>query len=110
MSAPAKAPDFMIPAKQLPRAIAFSPRFVDPLSGSILIVTKGRDSTGPAQSPTTVQTPAPAAMARALFPARCCDTVAGLRHKLFCLNRLAGQGFLPLEDAFSPLSVRKVLP
>jgi len=41
MSAAAKAPDFMIPAKQLPRAIAFSPRFVDPLSGSIFIVIKG---------------------------------------------------------------------
>src|SRR6478735_3244529 len=31
----------MIPAKKLPRAIAFSPRFVDPLSGSIFIVIKG---------------------------------------------------------------------
>ena len=28
----------------------------------------------------------------------------------FLLNRLAGQAFLPLEDAFSPLADRKVLP
>src|SRR4029079_2197432 len=100
----------MMPAKQLPRAIAFSPRFVDPLSGSIFIVIKGQDSTGPAQSPTTVQTLDPAAIEKSLFPASCWDTVAGLHlAKLFCSfgwQSSLNASVLPPGEAFNPPRLR----
>jgi len=103
MSAAAKAPDFMIPAKQLPRAIAFSPRFVDPLSGSIFHCDKGPRLNRPCPVPHYSTNTCPSSNRK--IPVSCkllghCGRFAPTQPLL--LNRLADQAFFAPWRCFYP--------